>query len=70
MVNATGEAKELPPRASFDRRPKLEFHEARISSDAGLLAYRGPDEALGLTSMAVLPLREGCTSNCSRSPTT
>src|SRR5687768_9145458 len=36
----TGEAKELPLRPVFDRRIKLEFHGARITSDGGLLAYR------------------------------
>ena len=35
---ATGEAKEPPLRPVFDRRIKLEFHGARITSDGGLLA--------------------------------
>jgi hypothetical protein len=34
----TGEAKELPLRPTFDRRIKLEFHGAKITSDGGLLA--------------------------------
>jgi hypothetical protein len=38
MADATGEAKEPPLRVTFDRRIKLEFHGARITSDAGLLA--------------------------------
>jgi hypothetical protein len=33
MADATGEAKE-PLRVGFDRRRKLEFHEARITSEA------------------------------------
>jgi hypothetical protein len=33
-----GEAKEPPLSATFDRRIKLEFHGARITSDGGLLA--------------------------------
>jgi hypothetical protein len=36
-------------RVGFDRAIKLEFHGARISSDAGLFPYRDLDEAAKLT---------------------
>jgi hypothetical protein len=56
---ATGEAKEFPLRPVFDRRIKLEFHGARITSDGGLLAYRELDHALGLTEIATTQLLDG-----------
>ena len=46
-----GDAKKGCFRVQFNRRIKLEFHGAKVTSDAGLLLYRELDEVLGLTAI-------------------
>ena len=53
-----GEKTKEALRVQFDKRLRLEFHGARITSDAGLLACRELDGALELTEVAPTYLEE------------
>src|ERR687897_1248104 len=66
MDRAAGEECETALRVAFDPRLKLEFHGSRVTSDAGLLAFRELDDALGLTELAGEGLTDTRTGQNSR----
>jgi hypothetical protein len=56
--NPMGESKNDALRLDFDRQLKLAFHGSTVTSDAGRLAYRELDDALGLTCNAATGLHD------------
>ncbi len=66
QASVKGESISVPLKVGFDRRLKLQFHGAKLSSDGGLLLFREFDDALGLTEMASWELRDNRTGRNSR----
>ena len=56
--NPTRESKNTGLKLLFDRRLRLEFRGAKITTDAGLLVVRKLDEMMGLTDMVEVAVPE------------
>jgi hypothetical protein len=56
MDHPEGAGSQRADRVNFDRRVRLQFRGAQISSDGGPLVMRELDEALGLSGLASVAL--------------
>ena len=65
-----GEGKKDALRDNFDNKLKLEFHGVKVTSDAGLLAYREIYDAFGLTEMTACELSDNRTGKNTQHSTT
>src|SRR3954454_21552534 len=61
-----GDSPTEPLQPQFDRRLRLRFFGAQVTSDAGLLAYRELDDALDLTQAAASELQDPRTGKNAR----
>ena len=66
MANLAGESKDEVLKLDFDCRLMLQFRGSAVTSDAGLLAYRELDDALGLTETAIEKLADARTGRNGR----
>jgi hypothetical protein len=66
MADPAGEADRGALRLDFDRRLMLKFGGSVITSDAGLLPYREPDDAVGLTETGADTLADARTGKNGR----
>jgi hypothetical protein len=67
LENLIGEGKKDALRVNFDRKLKLEFYGAKVTSDAVLLAYREIDDMFRLTDMAANELTDNRTGKNTQS---
>jgi hypothetical protein len=66
MANPAGESNGEALKLDFDRRLTLQFRGSVVTSDAGLLAYRELDDALGLSAMTGARLADARTGKNGR----
>jgi len=66
MAHPMGESESGAIRLDFDRRLMVQFRGSVVTSDAGLLAYRELDDAIGLTALASETLADARTGKNGR----